>query len=185
LEVGGGDVVAERGGVEVAQLADGEGVGGEGEAEVGVGELGAQALAGGVHDRLVVVGERGEPVDGVPAGVGGEGRVDVCGDEAEVGGGELAAERVAVGVAPGLELLEVGELLHVDLGGEVAADRLLQRLIGVEAAAGERPGAGVGVAGALPEQRREAAVADLQDGGEGGVPGCFRLGGGNHVDSVV
>jgi len=46
--------VAERGGVVVAELGDGEDVRGEREAEVGVGELGAQALAGGEHDRLVV-----------------------------------------------------------------------------------------------------------------------------------
>src|SRR5207244_13501669 len=139
----------------------GEGGGGEGEAEGGVGELGAQAFAGGVHDRMVVEGERGEPVDGMPAGVGGEGGVEVGGDEAEVGGRELAAERVAAGVAAGLELLEVRELLDVDLGREVASGRLLERLVEGERAAGERPGARVGLSGALPEQRFEPALADL------------------------
>ena len=94
----------------------------------------------------------------MPAVSGGHGRVEVARDEAEVGGRELPAERVAVGVAAGLELLEVRELAHVDLGGEVAADRLLERLVALERSAGKRPGTGERLARALPEQHLRAAA---------------------------
>ena len=43
--------------------------------------------------------------------------------EAEVGGRELPGGRVAVGLAVGRELLEVGDLAHVDLRREVPPDR--------------------------------------------------------------
>ena len=58
LEVGRGDLVAERRRVEVAELRDGEGLGREREAEVRVGELRAQALAAGERERAVVEGGR-------------------------------------------------------------------------------------------------------------------------------
>ena len=77
------------------------------------------------------------------------------------------------------------ELAHVDLGGEVAPDRPLECLVGGELATGQRPAAGAGVEGALPEEHGEAAVAHLEDGCQDGVGRwvCFRPGIGNHVDS--
>src|SRR5918995_5581791 len=51
LQVGGRDAVPEGGGVEVAQLRDRELRGGEREADVGVGELGAQAVDAVAGDR--------------------------------------------------------------------------------------------------------------------------------------
>ena len=65
--------------------------------------------------------------------------------------------------------LQVRELAHVDLRREVFADRLLERLGAVEVAAGERPGAGVGLARPLPEERLELPVPYLQHDGEGDV----------------
>jgi len=117
--------------VEVAQLRDRERGRGKREADVGVGELAAKALAGGQHHRPVVEGERelAECVDRVPARVGWECRLGVAWDEAEVRGRELAPERVPAGIAQRLELLEVRELPDVDLGFEVAADRTLERLV--------------------------------------------------------
>src|SRR5581483_9174105 len=109
------------------------------EAEVRVRELAAQALATGEHDRPVVEGELRQRVDGVPARVGGEEGVEVARDEAEERRRELPAARVPVRVAQRLELLEVGDLAHVDLRGEVAADRRLERLVLAERAAGQRP----------------------------------------------
>ena len=94
LEVRRRDVVAERGGVEVAQLGEREGVRCEREADVGVRELAAQALACGEHDLCVVERDRGEVVDDVPRRVGREHRVDVGGNEAEEGGRELPPARV-------------------------------------------------------------------------------------------
>jgi hypothetical protein len=101
-------------------------------------------------------------VDGVPARVAGDGRVDADGHEAEVGGREL-------GDAARLELLEVRHLAQVDLLGEVAADRRLQRLAGVEAPARQRPRAGERLPRALPEQHPEPRVAHLQHDREHGV----------------
>src|SRR5581483_11691890 len=78
---------------------------------------------------------------------------------------------VAAGVAARLQLLEVRELADVDLGREVAPNRLLERLARLEPAAGQRPGAGVGGKRALPEQRLQQAVAHLEDDGQHGVGG--------------
>ena len=70
--------VAERGGVDAAELGDREALGGEREADVRVGELGPQALAAGEHDRRVVEGHRpaaGRPeCQAVSAGARGRGR---------------------------------------------------------------------------------------------------------------
>jgi hypothetical protein len=70
---------------------------------------------------------------------------------------------MAAGVAPRLELLEVGELADVDLLREVPPDRLLERLVGAEPTAGERPGAQERLLRALPEEHLERAVAHLED----------------------
>ncbi len=69
LEVGRGHLVAERRCVQLAELRDREGLGCEREAEVGVGELRAQALSGGEGERSVVERRRREIVDRVPPGV--------------------------------------------------------------------------------------------------------------------
>ena len=65
----------------------------------------------------------------------------------------------------------MGELADVDLGREMAPDRLLERLVGRELAARERPRAGERVERPLPEQHLEAAVAHLQDDRKHGVRG--------------
>ena len=98
----------------------------------------------------------------MPARVGREGWVDVDGNEPEVRGRELPAQRVAVGIASRLELLEVGELAHVDLGSQVPADRLLEGLAGREVARRQRPEARERLEGALPEQHLKPAGAHLQ-----------------------
>ncbi len=56
-------------------------------------------------------------------------------DEADVGGRELPVLRMTRRVAPGAELLEMGDLAYVDLGRQVPQDRLLERLAGAERAA--------------------------------------------------
>src|SRR3954451_2916741 len=98
----------------------------------------------------------------MPARVLGHGRVDVCRDEPERRGRELPLERVAVRVAERLELLQVGELPDVDLDDEVAPNRLLQGLAGLEVAAREGPRAKKGLAGSLPEQRLQATLPHPQ-----------------------
>ena len=74
--------------------------------------------------------------------------------------------RVAVGLAARLELLQVGELPHVDLRRQVPADRVLERLAGVEVAARERPGAAERLPRPLPEEHLQLALADLEHDGE-------------------
>src|SRR4029077_8673323 len=104
-------------------------------------------------------------------------------DERERGGGELPLARMTVGLAQGFELLEVGELANVDLDREVAPDRVLQRLAGLEVAAREGPAARERLFAALPEEHLEHALANLEHGGEGHLcrAGCFRLTGGNRA----
>ncbi len=62
-----------------------------------------------------------------------------------------------------LQLLEVGELAHVDLGGEVAADRALERVAALEPAAGERPAAARRRLRPAPEESLELVPAHLED----------------------
>ena len=131
--------MAERGGVEVAELGERERGGCEGEADVRVRELPAQPVPAGEDDLVVVERERWQVVDGVPRRVLGQLRVDAGGHDPEERGRELAALGVAAGLAPRAELLEVRDVAHVDLGGQVAADRPLERLVRLERAARQRP----------------------------------------------
>ena len=73
---------------------------------------------------------------------------------------------MARGIAQRLQLLEVSELPDVHLLGEMAADRLLERLTLLVVPAGEGPGAGERVARALPHERLQRAASDLEDYGE-------------------
>jgi hypothetical protein len=93
-------------------------------------------------------------------------RVGVGGDEAQVSGRELPVVRVPVGFTARLQLLDVRDLADVDFLGEVAADGVLERLAFAEVAAREGPSVREGLAGALPQQHAEAAIANLQDDGE-------------------
>ena len=72
-----------------------------------------------------------------------------------------------VRIAARLELLEVRELPDVDLPRQMPADRLLERLAGVEVAAGEGPVAGERLLRALPEQHLQLPGSHLEDDGEG------------------
>src|SRR4051812_5168228 len=103
----------------------------------------------------------------MPRSVGRELRVEVLRDEAEVCRRDLPLPRMASGIAERLELLEVGNLAHVDFLGEVLSDRLLERLPLLEVAARQRPCAEKGLSCALPEERLERAAADLEHNGEG------------------
>ena len=124
----------------------------------------------------MIEGKRRQAVDGLPGGVLGRLRVDAGGDDAEEGGRELPVRGIAARVAPRAELLQMCELSHVDLRCEVAPDRGLERLVGLERAAGERPGAHVGLAGALPQKRLQATLAHLQHDRERGLrKGCGRI----------
>ena len=78
--------------------------------------------------------KRRKVVDRVPVCVPGELRVDVAGHETEVRRRELPLLRRSRRIAQRLELLEVRELTHVDLLGEVTADRLLERVVFCEIA---------------------------------------------------
>ena len=115
------------------------------------------------RDPLVVERHRRQRVERVPGRVLGNGRVDVGGHEPEVRGRELPFARVPLGVAERLQLLEVGEVAHVDLRCQVPANRLLELLAGGEVAARERPAAGVWILRALPEQDLQHAVAHLEN----------------------
>ena len=107
LKVRRRDVEAERCGVDVTELAEGERLGREREADVRVRELGPEPLAPGERDRAVVEGELRQPVDFVPVRVLGENRIDAERHDAEVRGRELPLLGMPVRIAPRLELLEV------------------------------------------------------------------------------
>src|SRR5215203_4835525 len=70
------------------------------------------------------------------------------------------------GVAARLQLLEVGQLPDVDLGGQMPADRCLQRLAWAKQSPRQRPRAVERLPGPLPQQDLQRAVADLEHDGE-------------------
>ena len=110
---------------------------------------------------------RGKVVDRMPARVGRHGRIDAERHEAEVRGRDLPLDRVPARVAVGRDLLEMRDLAEVDLRREVAADRRLERLVGGEHPAGERPGARERLERPLPQQRLQHAVPHLEHRGQG------------------
>ena len=120
----------------------------------------------------MVEGERGQVVDDMPGRVAGQLRVDVRGDEPEEGGCELAVARMPVRLAPAPQLFEMGDLADVDLRGELASDRAVERLVGRKRASGQGPGAAVGFPRALPQQRLEHPLPHLQHRGEHDLVGC-------------
>ena len=166
LQVRRGDVVSERGGIDLAELRDRERLRRECEADVRVRQLRAEPLAARQRDRAVVERHARELVDGVPARVWRDDRVERTGEEADVCRRELPLARVALRIAPRLELLEVREAADVDLRRQVAANRCFERLPRAEIAAGERPRSAVRCLRALPEEHLEAAVPNPQHDGE-------------------
>jgi hypothetical protein len=102
----------------------------------------------------------------MPGGVVGDAGVDVGRNEPEVRGGHEPRAGVAIRLAPGLELLQVGEVAHVDLGRKVAPDRGLQSLPRLEPAAGKRPRPEERLLRSLPEKHLENTVPNLEDGRE-------------------
>ena len=167
LQVGGRERVAERGGVDVAQLGDRERRGGQREADVGVGQLGPQPVPARLGDRPVV--ERGgrQVPDRVPGGVRGQARLDVGGHQGQVGGGQDAAPGIALGVAPGLQLLEIRDVGELDLGGQVPAQGRAQSLIWSQRPAGQGPQSLERRRAPPPEQDVKTVAANLQDHGQG------------------
>src|SRR6516225_383764 len=91
LEIRRSDVMAQRRGVDVAELGKGEARRRERKAEVRVRELRAEAVARAEEDRFVVVRELGEVVDGMPASVCRDLRVDAGGHESEIRRCELSS----------------------------------------------------------------------------------------------
>src|SRR5439155_15154869 len=129
LEVRRRDLVAERGGVEVAELRDREQRRREGEADVRVRQLRAETVASRVDDLSMIERDRRQSVDRMPRGVAGKFGIEVARHEAEVSRCELPLARNALRFAQRLQLLEVRELADVHLRGQVAPDRLLERLV--------------------------------------------------------
>ena len=127
----------------------------------------------------------GDRRDGMPGRVLGDLGVDVRRNEAEERRRHHPVVGNAVGLAARLELLQVRELLHVDLCGQVAADGVLERLAGIEVAAGERPGAAERIAGPLPQQNLELVAAHLEHDRERLLAGPIVCGKLRHRFSLV
>src|SRR5829696_1873294 len=157
--------MSERGSVHRPKLRDSEARRRQREADVGVGQLGPQPLAAGQHDRTMVEGKLREGTHWMPGGVLRNRRVVMDRYESQVGGRDQAPW-VPTRVAARLQLLKVGQLLDVDLGGQVPADRRLQRLAGAQHSPGQGPGAVERFPGPLPEQHLQFAVANLKHDGE-------------------
>ena len=118
----------------------------------------------------------GKVVDRMPARVGRDRGVDAERHEPEVRGRDLPLDRVPARVAVGRDLLQVCDLAEVDLRREMPADRRLERLVGREHAARERPGAGERLERPLPEQRLQHAVPHLEHRRQGDLVGLVDSG---------
>lgn len=102
----------------------------------------------------------------MPRRVRGDARLDVGGHQRQVGGGEGAASGIPAGIAASFQLLKVGDIGEVDLGGQVPPGRRAQALVRPEGAAGQRPASLERRCAALPEQGVQAVAADLEDNSE-------------------
>ena len=134
LQVRRRHLVAQRGHVDVPQLRDRERPAGPARTRCSCTTAWPAAGQRRPDDRAVV--ERGlrQRVDGVPGGVLGQHRVEVRRDQPEVGGGDRPPAGIAARVAAGLQLLQVRELLHLHLAGQLPGDRGPQGLVGAAAA---------------------------------------------------
>src|SRR6478672_6443328 len=117
----------------------------------------------------MVEGELRQVRDRMPGGVLGKLGIGVRRDEPEVRGRDLPFTGVARGIAERFELLEVGDLAHVDLRGEVLPDRLLERFTALEVSTRKRPGSEQRLARPPPDESLQRAVANLEDDCEGGM----------------
>ena len=119
----------------------------------------------GVEDLLVIEGERRKVVDREPGRVGGIGRgLDlVIGelDQRVVGDGHDPLARVSIERAVGVELLEK-DLAQAGLLFELAQGRVLERLVDVDEAAGQRPLAQEGLEPAPDQQDLELVLVEVE-----------------------
>ena len=70
---------------------------------------------------------------------------------------------MTLGLAPGAQLLQVGDLAQVDLGRQVSQDRRFERLVVAERPAGERPHASERLTRTFPQEHVEYTGANLED----------------------
>ena len=70
---------------------------------------------------------------------------------------------MTLGLAPGAELLQVGDFAQVDLGRQVSQDRGFERLVVAERPAGERPHASERLTRTFPQEHVEYTGANLED----------------------
>src|SRR5262249_25885721 len=89
--------------------------------------------------------------------------IDVARNETEVRGRELPLVGHAIRIAECSELLEMRDVADVDLRFELATDRFLERLAGLEIAARKRPASRERFARALPDEHFETACTHLED----------------------
>jgi hypothetical protein len=158
-QVGLRDRVAERGAHDVPQRRHRELLRCQREPDVGVGQLRPQPVDRGVDEVGVVEGRRRQLRDGMPPRVGRQRGRRGGRDDPEVRRSQHPAAGVAADVAVGGELLEMGDLTHVHLLGEVPQDRGPQPLVGRDAATREGPPAIVWGHRPPPHQHRQHAVA--------------------------
>ena len=83
----------------------------------------------------IYASERRQAIGRLPRCVGREPGVEFARDEPEIGSRKLPLTWHAFWIAQCSELLEMRELAHVHFRGELTADRLLERLAGLQSSA--------------------------------------------------
>jgi hypothetical protein len=111
----------------------------------------------------VIEGRLRKIVHRVPGSVIGQLRLSVRGDQCQVGGGQDALPGVADRIAARFQLLQVGDLGNVDLGGEMPARRCSQPLLCGEQPAGEDPGILERLFRSPPQQHGQPLGSHLED----------------------
>ena len=167
LEIRRGEVVAERGRVDVAELAQRECLRREREADVRVGELRPQSVAARKRDRAVVEREPGQAVDGMPVRVLRQRGIDPERHDPEVGGREVPLLGWRSGSLRVSSCSRCESSRTSTFAGEVPADRILERLAGVEVAAGRDQAPANGSLARCQRSTCSLPGAHLEDDGEG------------------
>lgn len=130
-------LVSKCGAIDFTQSRHRELVWSQAEADVRVGELGGQSVAGVSNNRAVVERHRGQIRHRVPRSVGWKLRVRAQRNQSQEGRRDAAPTRNALWIAENGQLFEVCDLTQIDLVGEESASRRGEVFVVAQCAPGQ------------------------------------------------
>lgn len=137
MQIGCIHLVSKCSAIDFTQSRHRELVWSQAEADVRVGELGGQSVAGVPNNSAVVERHLRQLRHGVPRSVGRKLRVRAQGNQSQEGRRDAAPTRNALRIAENGQLFEMCDLTQIDLVGEESASRRGEVLVVTQGAAGQ------------------------------------------------